>query len=60
MYTNPQSSTFHIEKIFEKCSILFKPKEDENLTKLIHCVFRGLNFESDTGIGQKGAFHKDL
>jgi len=30
MYTNLQSSIFNTEKTFEKCSILFKPKEGEN------------------------------
>jgi hypothetical protein len=30
------------------------------LTTGIHEVFRGLQFEPDTGIGQKGAFCKGL
>ena len=30
------------------------------LTTGIHLVFRGLKFESDTEIGQKGAFCKGL
>ena len=30
------------------------------LTTGIHIVFRGLKSESDTGIGQKGAFFKGL
>jgi hypothetical protein len=39
---------------FEKCSILFKLKEDENFNH------RGLKFEADVEIGQKGTFFKAL
>jgi hypothetical protein len=45
-------------KSFEKPSILFKVTEDENLTAGIHIVFRGLKFESDAEIGQKGTTFK--
>jgi len=52
---------------FEKCSILFKfkskiPDFERGKAKIlntdIHRVFRGLKFESDAGIGQKGTFCK--
>ena len=53
---------------FEKCSILFKFKEDENFNRRntlsilriklkLHFV---QNVESDTEIGQKGTFFKGL
>ncbi len=53
---------------FEKCSILFKFKEDENFnhrnTLSILRIALKLHFvqnvESDTEIGQKGAFCKGL
>ncbi len=54
---------------FEKCSILFKVKskipdfereKTKILTTGIHRVFRGLKFEPDAEIGQKGAFCKGL
>jgi hypothetical protein len=50
-----------IGETFEKCSILFKVKEGENLNhRNIPLVFRGLRFESDAEIGQKRAFFKGL
>ena len=46
---------------FEKCSILFKVKEGEDFNRRnTRLVFRGLKSESDTEIGQKGAFFKGL
>jgi hypothetical protein len=53
----------------EKCSILFKFKEDENFNRRNTLGILsinppkfggGLKFESDAGIGQKGAFCKGL
>ena len=43
---------------FEKCSILFKTKKGENFNP--PKFGSGLKFESDGGIGQKGAFCKGL
>jgi hypothetical protein len=37
-----------------------RPKKAKILTTGIHGVFRGLKFEPDAGIGQKGAFRKGL
>ena len=49
------------EETYEKCSILFKIKEGENLNhRNTSLVFRGLRFESDAKIAQKGAFFKGL
>ena len=53
---------------FEKCSNSFKfnvqirssSRKTKNLTGGIYGIFRGLNFESDAEIGQKGAFFKGL
>jgi len=54
---------------FEKCSFFFKFKSKipdfergkaKILTTGIHRVFRGLQFEPDAEIGQKGAFCKGL
>jgi hypothetical protein len=36
------------------------PRKAKILTAGIHTVFRGLKFEPDVEIGQKGAFFKDL
>jgi hypothetical protein len=36
------------------------PRKAKILTTDIHLVFRGLKFESDTGIGQKGVLFKGL
>ena len=63
-------SKYNIET-FEKGSILLKVKTPacraygpEGKTKIltagIHGVFRGLKFESDAEIGQKGVFFKGL
>ena len=35
-------------------------RKTKNLTAGIYGIFRGLNFESDAEIGQKGAFFKGL
>ena len=59
--------SFQIET-FEKCTILVKVKEDENSNPPDHhrdkpeytVVFRGLEFESDAEIEQKGVFFKGL
>jgi hypothetical protein len=53
-----------MNKTIKKCSILLKVKEDDpalaGLTTDIHTVFRGLKFESDAKIEQKGTFFKGL
>jgi len=41
-------------------NIQLRPGKAKNLTTGIHLVFRGLKFEPDTGIGQKGAVFKGL
>ena len=41
---------------FEVSAYLFESKDGENLTRGIHGVFRGLKFEPDEDIGQKGTF----
>ena len=41
---------------FEVSAYLFEIKEGENFTAGIHGVFRGLKFEPDADIGQKGTF----
>ncbi len=49
-----------IKEPVSKCSILFKVKAGDpaaaGLTTGIHRVFRGLKFEPDAEIGQKGTF----
>ena len=46
---------------FEVYAYLFKFKEGDNFrTTGIHGVFRGLKFEPDAEIGQKGVFLKGL
>jgi hypothetical protein len=46
---------------FKKCSILFKVKNGENFNRRnTRQVFRGLKSESDSEVGQKGAFFKGL
>ena len=49
---------------FEKCSILCQFKKDDPATgginQSIQGVFRGLKFESDAELVQKGAFFKGL
>jgi hypothetical protein len=45
-------------EIFEKCSILVKVKEGKNFNRRNIGIFRGLKFEPDTEIEQKGAFFK--
>jgi hypothetical protein len=40
----------------EVSAYLFKIKEAKILTTGIHVVFRGLKFEPDADIGQKGTF----
>ena len=37
-----------------------KSRKKKNLTTGIHCVFRGLEFESDAELVQKGVFFKGL
>jgi len=41
---------------FEVSAYLFEIKEGEILTTGIHVVFRGLKFEPNADIGQKGTF----
>jgi len=43
-----------------ECSILFKFKEGEILNTGIYWIFRGLKFEPDAKIGQKGTLCKGL
>ena len=38
----------------------FRPRQAKILTTDIHRVFRGLKFEPNAGIGQKGTFFKGL
>ena len=48
------------DETFEKWSILFKFKEGENFNHRNTGVFRGLKFEPNAEIEQKGAFCKCL
>jgi hypothetical protein len=45
---------------FKNVQFCSSPRQAKILTTDIHEVFRGLKFESNAGIGQKGIFFKGL
>ena len=50
----------NIERALKKVQCCSRSRKTKILTIGIHVVFRGLKFESDTEIGQKGTFFKAL
>jgi hypothetical protein len=54
------SSRLERERPLENVHFCSSSRKAKILTTDIHCVFRGLKFETDAEIGQKGAFCKGL
>ncbi len=47
-------------RALKRVQFFSRSKKTKILTTGIHVIFRGLKFESDTEIGQKGTFFKAL
>jgi len=55
----PREVSSFAEETCEKCSFLLKFKKGENFNHMnTLSIFRGLKFEPDAEIGQKGGFSK--
>jgi hypothetical protein len=50
----------YLPRRLKNVQFCFRPRQAKILTTDIHRVFRGLKFEPNAGIGQKGTFFKGL
>ena len=60
LYITDDNTVHPVARPLKNVNFCSSSRKTKNLITGIHCVFRGLNFESDAEIGQKGAFFKGI